>query len=173
MIPLLKEIEKPHQLFHESAIQIQKTYSKADTSLPEFIARKEIDHLNWTAAVQTAILTNKKAIDVQTDHTQCGFGKWYEEVGRMLADLLTHDQLGDEVYTYYRDVVKVAGQEVLEAVAFSHTEPMVRWKAASILLEWGVRPEPKQWLPLVQWLIQNDEAERAYELAERMDQMNP
>ena len=76
LIPLLQEIEQPHQNLHESAIRIQKAYSKADTSLPEFIARKEIDHLNWTAVIQTSIFGNENAIEVQTDHTQCGFGRW-------------------------------------------------------------------------------------------------
>ncbi|MFH2058800.1 MAG: methyl-accepting chemotaxis protein [Pseudomonadota bacterium] len=44
--------------------------------MPGFIARKEIDHLNWAAAIETAILNNDSQIKVQTDHTQCGFGKW-------------------------------------------------------------------------------------------------
>ncbi len=73
---LLQEIQGPHQTLHESAKKIQSVYKKADSSLPEFIARKEIDHLNWSAAIQTALLGNQKSIDVQTDHTQCGFGKW-------------------------------------------------------------------------------------------------
>jgi methyl-accepting chemotaxis protein len=74
--PLLKEIETPHRELHESAKQIQSVYAKADSSLPEFIARKEIDHLNWSAGIQTALLGNQERIEVQTDHTKCGFGKW-------------------------------------------------------------------------------------------------
>ena len=73
---LLKEIEGPHRALHESAKKIQSVYRKADSRLPEFIARKEIDHLNWSTAIQTALLGNQTRIDVQTDHTQCGFGKW-------------------------------------------------------------------------------------------------
>ncbi len=74
--PLLKEIEKPHQHLHSSAVAIQKEYAIADPQLPEFIARKEIDHFNWTAVIETALLNNKKEIKVQTDHTKCSFGKW-------------------------------------------------------------------------------------------------
>ena len=76
LAPLFKEIEIPHKQLHDSAIQIKSAYTRADTKLPEFIARKEIDHLNWTAAIRSAILENRPAIEVQTDHTQCGFGKW-------------------------------------------------------------------------------------------------
>jgi len=76
LIPLIKDIEAPHRHLHESAVKIQNVYAKADVHLPEFIARKEIDHLNWTAVIQNAILGNVEAIHVETDHTKCGFGKW-------------------------------------------------------------------------------------------------
>lgn len=90
LAPLLKEIETPHRQLHDSAIEIQKVYAKADTGLPEFIARKEIDHLNWTAVIQTAMLGNSPAIEVQTDHTRCGFGKWlYGDAAAKSAELDT------------------------------------------------------------------------------------
>jgi len=76
LAPLLKKIETPHKELHASAIQIKETYAKADSELPEFIARKEIDHLNWTAVIQTGLLSNSDKIQVQTDHTKCSFGKW-------------------------------------------------------------------------------------------------
>jgi len=43
--------------------------------------------LNWTAVIQTAILENRSQIDVQTDHTKCGFGKWLygEEAAKSAA----------------------------------------------------------------------------------------
>ncbi len=90
LAPLLKDIEKPHQHLHDSAIRIKKEYARADSGLPEFIARKEIDHLNWTALIQNAIIENKNEIDVQTDHTKCGFGKWlYGEKAAQSAELDT------------------------------------------------------------------------------------
>lgn len=106
LVPVLKEIESPHQQLHESAIAIQKVYAKADSQLPEFIARKEIDHLNWTATIETAILNNEAQIKVQTDHTQCSFGQWLygeqarktalldPELGRLLEEIKQpHEQL--------------------------------------------------------------------------------
>ena len=76
LIPLLKEIEGPHKALHESAIEIKAVYTRADTKLPEFIARKEVDHLNWSAVIEGGLLENLPAIKVETDPTQCGFGQW-------------------------------------------------------------------------------------------------
>ena len=76
LAPLLREIEEPHRLLHESAIEIDKAYEAADPNLPGFILTKEIDHLHWAAAIQTAILNNATKIETQTDHTGCSFGKW-------------------------------------------------------------------------------------------------
>ncbi len=73
---LLKDIEAPHRLLHESAIEIGKVYSVADSELPGFIANKLNDHLEWTATIQRTILDNDEHIEIQTDHTLCGFGKW-------------------------------------------------------------------------------------------------
>ncbi len=74
--PLLKEIETPHKLLHESAIEIAQVYAAADPKLPGFIASKLNDHLEWAGSIQTAMLENAETIRVQTDHTLCGFGKW-------------------------------------------------------------------------------------------------
>ncbi|MCG8618865.1 MAG: methyl-accepting chemotaxis protein [Desulfobacterales bacterium] len=76
LAPILKEIEEPHRLLHESAIAIDKAYAPADPGLPGFIANKLGDHLEWSAVIQKAILDNVAAIEVETDHTRCGFGKW-------------------------------------------------------------------------------------------------
>ena len=76
LAPLLKEIEEPHRLLHESAIAIDAAFTPADPSLPGFIANKLVDHLAWAAKIQKALLENASAIEVQTDHKLCAFGKW-------------------------------------------------------------------------------------------------
>ncbi|MBT4089005.1 MAG: HAMP domain-containing protein, partial [Deltaproteobacteria bacterium] len=51
------------------------------------LLQREIDHLNWAGEVNK--LLNDKAVtqlNVQTDHTQCGFGKWYYGSGRLEAE---------------------------------------------------------------------------------------
>ncbi|THB81164.1 MAG: methyl-accepting chemotaxis protein [Desulfobacteraceae bacterium] len=53
------------------------------------LAQKEVDHLNWVGKVN-ALLTDEhiNILDVQTDHTQCGFGKWLYGEGRKHAESL-------------------------------------------------------------------------------------
>ena len=121
LAPLLKTIETPHRELHESAKAIQKAYARADTGLPEFIARKEIDHLNWTATIQTAILENKAAISVQTDHTKCGFGKWlYGEAAKQSAALDTDlDRLFQEIKAPHEQLHGVA-KKLIATYAQTH-----------------------------------------------------
>ncbi len=52
-------------------------------------AQKEVDHLNWAADLNELItdvsVTN---LTVQTDHTQCGLGKWLHGEGRNTAEAM-------------------------------------------------------------------------------------
>ncbi|MBF0134926.1 MAG: methyl-accepting chemotaxis protein [Magnetococcus sp. DMHC-1] len=53
------------------------------------ILQKEIDHLNWANALSAFISSDSAArLDVQLDHTQCAFGKWYYGEGRKLAEAM-------------------------------------------------------------------------------------
>ena len=117
---ILKDIEEPHRLLHESAIAIKKAYRAADRTLPTFLARKEIEHLAWAEAIQEKLLINSEKIETQTDHTQCNFGKWlYGEAAAktaqsdpVLARLLEeikepHKKLHEsakEIITVYRQI---------------------------------------------------------------------
>ncbi|MBU2513203.1 CZB domain-containing protein [bacterium] len=89
-LPLLKQpleaIESPHRLLHESAIKIDKVFKAADDELPAILANKEADHLSWAEKVQSAILSKRKNIGVQLDHTKCAFGGMlYGEAGREMS----------------------------------------------------------------------------------------
>ncbi|MDD5758186.1 MAG: methyl-accepting chemotaxis protein [Desulfobulbaceae bacterium] len=57
--------------------------------LDGMLAQKEVDHLNWVAKVAT-LLNDKTAteLQVETDHTKCGFGKWLYGNGRKEAERL-------------------------------------------------------------------------------------
>ncbi len=117
---ILKDIEEPHRLLHESAIAIKKAYRAADRTLPTFLARKEIEHLAWAEAIQEKLLMNSEKIEIQTDHTLCNFGKWlYGEAAAktaqsdpVLARLLEeikepHKKLHEsakEIITVYRQI---------------------------------------------------------------------
>ena len=76
LAPVFQEIEEPHRLLHESAIQIADEYKEADAGLPGFLAVIEVKHLQWAASIQDAMLNNAEKVIAQTSHTQCGFGKW-------------------------------------------------------------------------------------------------
>ncbi|MEH0021227.1 MAG: methyl-accepting chemotaxis protein [Desulfobacter sp.] len=141
LAPLLKEIEAPHKILHESAQRIQSVYAKADAGLPEFIARKEIDHLNWTAAIQTALLENRKEIMVETDHTRCGFGQWLYgdaarksagldlELGRLLEEIKVPHKALHETAVRLIEIYKPSHPEVL-SVLTEKLDDHRRWAAS-------------------------------------------
>lgn len=76
LAPLLKSIEEPHKLLHDSAITIGEKFKQADPKLPALLLQREIDHLNWAATIRDAFLNNKRTLDVETDPTRCALGKW-------------------------------------------------------------------------------------------------
>jgi len=53
------------------------------------IIQKEVDHLNWAGKV-SEFITNPDVdhLDVETDHTLCAFGKWYNSEERIRAEQL-------------------------------------------------------------------------------------
>lgn len=61
----------------------------AGNHLSAELLQMEVDHLNWSKKI-SAFLTDENAteLDVQTDHTRCGMGKWLYGEGRKHAELL-------------------------------------------------------------------------------------
>lgn len=55
--------------------------------LSGILLQREVDHMNWASAVN-GLLTDDKVteLNVQTDPTKCGFGKWYYGEGRKQAE---------------------------------------------------------------------------------------
>ncbi len=85
LAPLFKSIEEPHKHLHESAIEIDEVFIRADHSLPELFAKIEVAHLNWAESVLRQINTGAKKLEVQLDDHKCGFGKFiYGERGEQL-----------------------------------------------------------------------------------------
>ena len=82
----LQAIEAPHTQLHASAEEIKQVFRNADPNLPQFLTEKELDHMHWVYEVQSAILAGQNALNVQLNHTQCGFGKFlYGEAGKKAA----------------------------------------------------------------------------------------
>lgn len=74
--PLLAEIEAPHAALHQSATEIKKVFVQADPTLPGLLAERANDHLKWAAAIKDTFLENKARLEVETDPTKCGLGRW-------------------------------------------------------------------------------------------------
>ena len=82
----LKAIEKPHQRLHESAQKIKSVFHAADPHLPQFLTEKELDHVTWVSAIQSAIISSEDKLDVEFNHKLCGFGKFlFGETGQKAA----------------------------------------------------------------------------------------
>jgi methyl-accepting chemotaxis protein len=89
LAPLLKKIEEPHRVLHESAAAIAKVFRPADTTLPVLIVEIEAAHLAWAGKVRDGIIKGDPAMEnVQTDPTRCQLGKWLasEDAKRVYAD---------------------------------------------------------------------------------------
>jgi|GEM_PF-1042519 len=77
LVPLLKKIEEPHRVLHESAVAIAKMFRPADASLPVLIVEIEAAHLAWAGKVRDGIIKGDPAMEnVQTDPTRCQLGRW-------------------------------------------------------------------------------------------------
>jgi methyl-accepting chemotaxis protein len=71
----IKKIEEPHKALHESAVKINATWKQQHPGLDGIIRARLDDHRKWAAQVANALLKNEE-ITVQTDSSQCAFGKW-------------------------------------------------------------------------------------------------
>jgi len=77
LAPLLKQIEEPHRVLHESALAIAKVFRAADTTLPILIVEIEAAHLAWAGRIRDGIFQGDATLEnVQTDPTKCQLGKW-------------------------------------------------------------------------------------------------
>ena len=83
---VLRAIEEPHARLHASAKKIATAYRVADPDLPEFLTRKELDHMGWAYKIQQAIMLQSNGVDVKFDHTKCSLGQFlYGEAGLKAA----------------------------------------------------------------------------------------
>ncbi len=57
----------------------------AGNALRGELLQREVDHLKWAQAVGAYVHDETDSLNVQLDHTQCGFGKWYYGSGKTEA----------------------------------------------------------------------------------------
>lgn len=83
---ILDQLDEPHRKLHESAIEIEQVFNQADLSLPQFLAEKEADHLNWVNKVMAFFVENQQQLEVQLDDHQCSLGQFiYGPRGKAIA----------------------------------------------------------------------------------------
>lgn len=104
------------------------------------LAQKEVDHLNWAAAVN-ALLTDEsvKELTVETDYHKCGLGKWYYSDERKKAE-----QQVPSLIPHLKAIEKPHMELHASAIAikevFVHADPELQAKLVEIeagLLEWS------------------------------------
>lgn len=77
LIPLFKQIEKPHKELHDAAIEIKEVFVQGDPTLSTKLVEIEAAHLGWAGKIRDALITEKtKLVGVKTDPTKCMLGKW-------------------------------------------------------------------------------------------------
>ena len=134
LVPQLKThldaIEEPHRRLHASAIAIGEVFRQADTSLPQFLAEKEADHLAWVNAVYSFFVEGRKEIGVQMDDHLCSLGRFIHgpegsraaaadpEMARLLEAIKApHARL-------HRSAEKIQGLARAEGLKFFESETM-------------------------------------------------
>lgn len=77
LAPILAAMEEPHRKLHESAQNIQDTYTQADLELGNFLREKKTDHLAWAHKVKDVFVDPSiQSINAETDPHKCGLGVW-------------------------------------------------------------------------------------------------
>ncbi len=124
--PLVK-IEAPHTQLHKSAVSIAKAFKVADETLPAILANMESDHLSWAEKVQGSILSKKRSLNVQLDHTRCAFGKMiYGPVGqKMRAADPEFARLLDKIEAPHFNLHE-SGKKISEALAAGKLEDALK-----------------------------------------------
>ena len=72
---LIEALKDPHAKLHGTAVKIQNVWKQEHPGLIDTLRVRLDDHRKWAANIATALLTNKE-INVTTDPSKCGFGKW-------------------------------------------------------------------------------------------------
>ncbi len=101
------------------------------------MVQREVDHLNWEAKLEVFVLDEHvHELDIQLDHTQCGFGKWYyseerKEAEKHFPKLASFLQAIEEPHRklhesaqHIKSVYKESDPEMVEAILGMELESM-------------------------------------------------
>lgn len=123
---ILEQLDEPHRKLHESAIEIERVFYQADLSLPQFLAEKESDHLNWVNAVMAFFVEDQAQLDVQLDDHQCGLGQFiYGPRGKAIA-------ASDRQFAKLIDEIKTPHSRLHESAKSIHAHRLDRDQAYQV-----------------------------------------
>ncbi len=128
--PFLKQIEIPHRMLHESAIEIDRHFKPASLQLPKILTERKVDHLIWADKIRDALLEKHDHLDVQTDPTRCALGKWINSAEAQEAlknGSQKYRQLWDELLAVHAKL-HLSAKEIQPLMATSHDLAMELFK---------------------------------------------
>ncbi len=117
--PLLKSMEEPHRLLHQSAVDIAKKMNKLDANRwMTFLYRVESAHRIWADTVIAEIFNldgsseDRKELSVESDYRKCELGKWLYggEVDAFLKDYPAFTSLVEKIKEPHRLIHEAAGK---------------------------------------------------------------
>ncbi|MFH1418020.1 MAG: methyl-accepting chemotaxis protein [Planctomycetota bacterium] len=73
---LIDSVKEPHNKLHASAISIQDAWQQGHPGLIDVLKDRLDDHRRWAGTVCRACVQRNKDFQVETDPTQCAFGKF-------------------------------------------------------------------------------------------------
>jgi methyl-accepting chemotaxis protein len=72
----LQAMEEPHRKLHESAKRIKTVYRQADMGLGERLLALELEHLDWAAKLQLALVNQEEIMDSELANFGRAFGEF-------------------------------------------------------------------------------------------------
>lgn len=76
--PFLKKLENPHKRLHQTAVDIQKVYKKADLKLPAKFVQFQLEYSEWVESIMLSFMEEDDSIYVQIDPTATVLGGWID-----------------------------------------------------------------------------------------------
>jgi len=156
LAPMFKMIEEPHQILHETAIEIGAKFNQADLELGHLLSEKKVDHLAWMHKIKDVFINQALIkLGVETNPTRCKLGNWMygptalklkrdnpqfavlfnelegphnklHESAVYIQKLVDEDKRGEAVTFYNKNTVKYAS-ETLEKI-----DKLLSWQETNV-----------------------------------------
>jgi len=96
---ILKLIEEPHDVLHQSARKIAEKYVDIDPAWSGFFAQKEKDHYAWMNTLLLELMEKQNVLSVQMNYRECEFGKFL--YGSEIKEL---EEVDTQLASYFEEI---------------------------------------------------------------------